>query len=329
MPVEHVGQQPPRLLLSGPGRLLLPHSGQQLTAQLLHTFRPLIDLLGRLRFLGQRTRNLHATRDLRPSNPFKPVAEPKRRDAVVLVVALHDATHVRRDVSDAGLQATFHGAKSPARRLERHRARERVERLEILDGVTLDPGQQGLTHDAVEVDEVTATEESIDLGLARGMPAHQSPESGRLIGRVVIDMHPRMLPAPGLDEVDDAPKRLGLLGVSHGPPRLIPILAGRIDGDHAEEILAAAFDREGVAFEIEEHVTRVRLGQPQQALALDHGPKLMERRRQAARGELHFGLIPHAQQSLERPTLRLDPEVRTLREGGQGGEAALHQLAPL
>ena len=148
--------------------------------------------------------------------------------------------------------------------------------------------------DVVEIDEVIAAEQGVDLGLAGGVPPHKPPEGRGLIGRVVIDVHPGVLRTPGPDEVDHAPKHLGLLGVSHGPPRPVLRRAGGIDGHHPEEILATAFNREWIAFEIEEDIAGVRLGQPLQPLALDHWTKLMKRRQEATRRELDLRLIAHA-----------------------------------
>ena len=150
----------------------------------------------------------------------------------------------------------------------------------------------------IEVDKVVAAEEGIDLALTRGMPAHQPPEGRGLVGRIVIHVHPRVFPAAGLDEVDDVAKCLGLRCVSHGPPRPILRRAGCIHGRYPEEILTPAVDREGITLKIEEDIAGVRLGQPLQALALDHWTKLIERRQKAARRELNLRLIPHSQQTL-------------------------------
>ncbi len=64
---------------------------------------------------------------------------------------------------DSRLETAFHLAQAEARRLQRNLAREAVERLELLDGVALDTGDQSLAHDFEQIDEVPAAQQLVDL----------------------------------------------------------------------------------------------------------------------------------------------------------------------
>ena len=68
----------------------------------------------------------------------------------------------------------------PASRRRISRA-EVVERLDPLDRVALDRGAKALAHRPEQVDEHAASEEPVDLLLARCVPAHQSLQRSRLV----------------------------------------------------------------------------------------------------------------------------------------------------
>ena len=73
MPIEHVREQPSRLLLGRPVRPFGWHAGQQLGANILDALRASIDFVRWLRLLGRWARNHNTARDLRGSNALQPV----------------------------------------------------------------------------------------------------------------------------------------------------------------------------------------------------------------------------------------------------------------
>ena len=97
------------------------------------------------------------------------------------------------------------------------RAHEPVQLLDLLDRVARDAGPQRLLHDAVEVDEQLLPQPVVDLALARRVLAHQPPERGALVRRVVVDVQVGVDAAARLDPVDEALER-GLLAVAVEAP---------------------------------------------------------------------------------------------------------------
>ena len=84
---------------------------------------------------------------------------------------------------DSRLEAAFHLAQAGTRVLQWNLAHEAVEWLELLDGVALDSGDQALMDDFVEIDEVPAAQQLVDLVAAGSRP----PAAARLLPRVLLD----------------------------------------------------------------------------------------------------------------------------------------------
>ena len=101
--------------------------------------------------------------------------------------------------------------------LDRGRAREAVQLLDLLDRVARDAGPQRLLHDAVEVDEQLPPEPVVDLGLAHRVLAHEPAERDPLVRRVVVDVQIWKTAAALLEPVDEALEG-GLLAVAVEPP---------------------------------------------------------------------------------------------------------------
>src|SRR5262245_60396527 len=85
---------------------------------------------------------------------------------------------------------------------EVHLAGEAVEWLKLLDGVALDTRTDRLPHDAIEVDEDDGSQKLVQFISARAVPAHEPLHGGRLVRRVVIDVHAGVAPAAFDYEVD-------------------------------------------------------------------------------------------------------------------------------
>ena len=90
-------------------------------------------------------------------------------------------------------------------------AREPVERLKLLDGVAVDSGAEPLPNDAVEVNEDLRAQELVELIGPGPVPPHEPLHRGRLVGRVVVDVHGGIPPATLDDQVDETFERPLLL----------------------------------------------------------------------------------------------------------------------
>ena len=96
-------------------------------------------------------------------------------------------------------------------------ALEPVQLLDLLDRVARDAGPQRLPDDAVEVDEQLLPQPVVDLALARRVLAHEAPDRGALVRRVVVDVQVGVDAAARLDPVDEALEGR-LLAVAVEPP---------------------------------------------------------------------------------------------------------------
>ena len=147
------------------------------------------------------------------TKPLQPIAQPERRDAVVAIV--------RADrLSDRGSQGgrvpprdrVLDGAQVPGGLPKIDLAREPVERLKLLDGVAVDSRAEPLPNHAVEVNEDLSAKELVELIGPSPVPPHEPLHRGRLIGRVVVDVHGGIPPATLDDQVDETFERPLLLG---------------------------------------------------------------------------------------------------------------------
>ena len=170
---------------------------------------------------------------------------PRRRRRRGPALVLHDAGH------RVGHPGVGGGAGVPP-----------VEVLELLDRVGRLADPHPLPHDGVQVDEPLAAQQLVELGLAHAVPPGQPLERGRLVGRVVVDVHARVgAPAGG------SARRAGR--GSAPPPRswscahqvLKPSAAVPEPG---EVLPALAVGGERVALEVEVDVAVARRRQAQQ-----------------------------------------------------------------
>jgi hypothetical protein len=152
------------------------------------------------------------------------------------------------------LECVLHPPQRAVRVRQVHVTRELVERLQLLDGVALDPHPHRLAHDGVQVDEPAAPEQAVQLALAGGVTAHQLLERRRLVRREVIDMHVGMPVEAVDDEVHHLLEGHPLLVCRERPPVVILGVAPGIHSRDAEQVLAATVVGERVAFEIEKHI---------------------------------------------------------------------------
>ena len=172
--VEEVREEPARVALL---RALEQRLVQRrpLGVALLGLFRPL-PLLGR-----------RPPRQLGRPQPEQPLVQLEGRAAVLLVV---EADPLEQRVVP-GLHPLLEEDDRLVPARHRGRALEAVELLHLLDRVARHRGAERLPDDAVEVDEDLLPEEVVDLVLADGVLAHEPPERGSLVRRVVVDVQDR------------------------------------------------------------------------------------------------------------------------------------------
>ena len=282
------------------------------------------DLGRRLRRLDARPRHLDALRhELRPQ-ALQPLAQRRRRPAVVRVVGLHGRARFRGNRRRRlTLERQLDHLHLRRRVVERHRPREPVELLELLDRVALHAGAQRLPHHGVQVHEALGAQQPVQLVAAGGVPAHQPLERGRLVVPEVIHVQAGML-GPRLHHgVDDGFERRALLDVVVGPERAIAL--GR---PQPEQILAPALAGEARALQVQEHVAGRRLRQPGQAQARRHRQQhLVHRRARRALLMLHPRLLAQADVGVPRAALRGERDrQRHRRRRGQRAVALRGQL---
>ena len=183
----------------------------------------------------------------------QPVAEREGGEAVLLVVVgdrVEDRAVARLDVALVldDRRAAVLDLGVPV---------EAEKRLDLLEPVTrTDATQPALDH-LVEVDEDAAPQQVVDLRLARAVPAHQPPERGDLVARVMVDVEVGVLGEPRADAVDELLERAPLGLVIVGEKRLERAL----DVDHPPQVLERALlVPERVALDVEEEVTGRRSG---------------------------------------------------------------------
>ena len=116
----------------------------------------------------------------------------------------------------------------------------------------------------------------------------------------MIDVHRGIHTECGEDAIDHVFERAFLLGRVRRPERRVAV--ARV-GD-AEEIFAAAVEREPIALEIEEQIAARRLGQAQEAVLGSERQHLMLSPLHAARLELDRGLVARALERFARPARR-------------------------
>ena len=241
--------------------------------QLDSTRRWLVDVLARLRVRRRAQPRLARMAD-------EPVAQAQRRHAVIAVVvgqvvedllcrgaraqprravATVIAQCARLDVPDDRVVALLHVAGA---HLVAH-----VQRLELLDGVGPRADTQSAADDGVEIDEHAVAQQTVDIGLARPVSRRHRQQMGRLVRRVVVDVHVGMLHPLQIHDVEEALEGHPLLLERMGPQGAV-LLA---DVDPAEQVVDAPdggirLRVERVALEVEEHVARIRARQSPERL---------------------------------------------------------------
>jgi hypothetical protein len=106
-------------------------------------------------------------------------------------------------------------------------------------------------HDGVQVHEQPSPEHAVGIGLSGCVTPHEPLERRRLVGRVVVDVHPRVASPPFQDRVDHFLERLVFFGIRVRPVSLIRRGAVSRDHDQAEQVFAPSVTSKGVPLEVE------------------------------------------------------------------------------
>jgi hypothetical protein len=118
-----------------------------------------------------------------------------------------------------------------------------VERLEFLDRVAVRTHPHALLHHGVQVDEHVVAQQVVDLVFADSVARSEREQMGALVGRVVVDVHRRMLRPPLCDVREKLLQRRALFGVvmrPEGAERVIRL-------DESEQVVQTPLGRLGIA----------------------------------------------------------------------------------
>ena len=115
----------------------------------------------------------------------------ERRHTVIAVVSLNHVFHLGREGPVVlARDGRFDGPQLPRRALQIHFSHQAVKRFEFLDRVALDTCLQTPSHHAVEIHEYFSAKQNVQFVCPRCITAHEAFHRRRLIGSVVINMHP-------------------------------------------------------------------------------------------------------------------------------------------
>jgi hypothetical protein len=277
MPIQNFREQPARLLFRRPLQHVGRHIRRELGDDRVDPLQPGGDDLARFAFRRDRPLDPRALRDEDRALRLQPVPQRGSGNAIVAVVPgderpLGHANQPEITEFQPGLdlgkrQVRFGKADGPGKT---------VERLELLDGVAFEAGAEPIPHDAVEIDEALAAQQLVNLFFARGIPAHESLQRRRLVGREMIDVQIREFLELGHHEVDEPLEGRLLVRPRQRPVRRAAQCSIGAGEGIAEQIFETALPRERIAFEIEEDVARRRFRQKRQAEPRHGGQQFME-----------------------------------------------------
>src|SRR3990172_9323508 len=167
----------------------------------------------------------------------------------------------------AKLEPLRKGGDAAARVAQVDLAREAVQRLYALDRVALDAGPPPLPHGAEKINQDTAAQQPVDLVLTRSVATHQALQRGRLVWRVVVDVHGGVAIQPRDDEVHQLFERALLTGKRKfatiiSRPERTKLSAAVHD---AKQVVQTVVERVRVSLDVEKQVARRRHRQRRQA----------------------------------------------------------------
>src|SRR5438093_7018934 len=112
-------------------------------------------------------------------------------------------------------------------------ARERKERFQSLKRITRDPRSQGLTKNAVKIDEYFPPEKIIDFGFAGRIAAHQLLDRALFVGAEVVHVKIGIARQARMNQVDKGFERTTFFDVIVRPEWLIARFIS-VDGVNAK-----------------------------------------------------------------------------------------------
>src|SRR5262245_48877091 len=94
----------------------------------------------------------------------------------------------------------------------------------------------------MKVDEQLRAQHAVDCLLARRMSSHETPECGRFVNAIVVDVHCGMRCVTFYEHIDHGLERRSFLGRRQRPERPVCERTVLVEQAHSKEELAAAFD---------------------------------------------------------------------------------------
>ena len=211
------------------GGLVLRHVGEERRPVLFQRCLDCANALGLVLLLLRIlvTPHLEPRQALRPKLQ-QPVAQQLRGSAIVLVVVA-DAVELGGVLRQSPALVVHDGGAGIE---DLAFARRHVEHLEVLDGQARLGGANAFAHDLVQVHELLAAQQVVELRLARAVQRHQALERGGLVVGVVVDVQARKPPRALDHEVDERFERTALLCAVVRPEGLELRLAARRRSEH-------------------------------------------------------------------------------------------------
>src|ERR1700683_4573266 len=311
MPVQHRGQKPSGLVVFTSFLRVRGNAVGQFLYQLGHPLLPCVHVFGRGAIFDRGPGNCLSIFHQFLALDLQPIPQRRRRKTILAVVSLHRLAKSLRQLlfSPAKLQPVFHITHRCPRFLKRNLSFESVKNLQLLEGVFLHAGPQGLLENRMQVHKQSGPQHAVDLVFPGRVPTHQILERRRFVSPEVIHMHRRKLLQSPHHFIHEPLESAFLLVRGKRPALLVaqpPVIAR---GCQSEKVLLPAsgfgVSRKRIALQIHKHVSRRRLRQSAKSRALDNRQqRLVYKLALRSRFDLHPRLLAHLLNRFARPVQR-------------------------
>src|SRR5258705_1402143 len=157
-----------------------------------------------------------------PRHGLEPLAQPPSRHTIITIVVsdrLQDLPCIIRVIAER--KHCFERLQRRRCITQSHSASETVKRLHLLDRVTLYRRTQSLSNNSKKIYKYFSTQQLIDFISANTVTASEVFDRSRLVCRVVIDVHVRILAPAFHDTSNELLKGLLLFGRIERPYSVI------------------------------------------------------------------------------------------------------------
>src|SRR5262249_39822178 len=170
---------------------------------------------------GPRDRRSLLLLGLQPQS-LEPIAQLQSGEAVVAIVGPDGLANFCGETLGLLLRdGVFDRAEMPGHLSEVDFTSQAVEWFEHLYGVALDPSPKRFSDNAIKVYEDSGAQQLVEYVCPGAVSSHEPLHRGRLVRRVVEDMHPRVQLATFDNDIDQPLEGTLLFDRRHRPERLI------------------------------------------------------------------------------------------------------------